>query len=132
LQKYKQYRNLIVTLIRVSKKNHYQAYFETNKTNIKNTWDGIKEIISLNKKQKVMPNKLTLKDKKVGRCTKSIAEAFNAYFSSIGQSLDQNIPTSSKSFKDFLSPPQSCSMFLRPTTYIEISDLIKDLNSAKS
>ena len=132
LQKYKQYRNLIVTLIRVSKKNHYHAYFETNKTNIKNTWDGIKEIISLNKKQKVMPNKLTLKDKKVVRCTKSIAEAFNAYFSSIGQSLDQNIPNSSKSFKDFLSPPQSCSMFLRPTTYTEISDLLKDLNSAKS
>ena len=98
MQKYKQYRNLIVTLIRVSKKNHYHAYFETNKTNIKNTWDGIKEIIALNKKQKVMPNKLTLKDKKVVRCTKSIAEAFNAYFSSIGQLLDQNIPNSSKSF----------------------------------
>ena len=90
LQKYKQYRNLIVTLLRVSKRNYYHTFFETNKTNIKNTWNGIRELISLNKKQKTTVSKLTLNNKKVVRGSKSIAETFNTYFSSIGQSLDKS------------------------------------------
>ena len=61
LNKYKQYRNLIVTLVRASKKNYYQSFFEQNKTNIKNMWDGVKELISLSKKQKFTPYKVTKK-----------------------------------------------------------------------
>ena len=60
LNKYKQYRNLIVTLTRLSKKKHYKLFFEQNKTNIEQTWDGIKELVTLNKKQKFTPHKLTL------------------------------------------------------------------------
>ena len=47
LNKYKQYHNLIVTLTRLSKKNRYKLLFEQNKTNIKQTWDGIKELVTL-------------------------------------------------------------------------------------
>ena len=132
LNKYKQYRNLIVTLIRVSKKNHYQYFFEQNKTNIKNTWNGVKELISLNKKQKFTPHKLILDNKRTAKTPKSIAEAFNDYFASIGKSLDQKIPNSKKPFSDYLCKPKSCSMFLRPTLDTEISDLIKNLNSNKT
>ena len=44
---YKNLRNTIVSLIRTSKKNHYQKYFSENSDNIRNTWKGIKSIINI-------------------------------------------------------------------------------------
>ena len=44
---YKNYRNLLSTLIKKSKQAYYNKYFETNWNNIKNTWKGIKSLISL-------------------------------------------------------------------------------------
>ena len=49
-ENYKYYRNKIVTLIRLSKKNYYQNYFKENLNNIKKTWNGIKQIINISNK----------------------------------------------------------------------------------
>ena len=46
-QKYKNYRNIIATLMKKSKQNYFTKYFESNIKNLKNTWKGIKSIISL-------------------------------------------------------------------------------------
>ena len=45
--KYKIYRNLLSTLMKKSKQAYYDKYFERNWSNIKNTWKGIKSLISL-------------------------------------------------------------------------------------
>ena len=45
---YKKYRNLLSTLMKKSKQAYYDKYFERNWNNIKNTWKGIKSLISLN------------------------------------------------------------------------------------
>ena len=37
---YKCYRNKLTTLIRLSKRNYYHHYFETNVNNMKQTWKG--------------------------------------------------------------------------------------------
>ena len=44
---YKKYRNLLSTLMKKSKQAYYDKYFERNWNNIKNTWKGIKSLISL-------------------------------------------------------------------------------------
>ena len=44
--KYKKYRNLLPTLMKQSKQAYYDKYFERNQNNIKNTWKGIKSLIS--------------------------------------------------------------------------------------
>ena len=48
--KYKLYRNMIVTLPKMSKKNYYSAFFLQNQGNVKKTWDGIRALIKNNKK----------------------------------------------------------------------------------
>ena len=48
--KYKQYRNLIVTLQKRSKELYYKSFFEKNKNDVKKTWKGIKNILSVSKK----------------------------------------------------------------------------------
>ena len=44
---YKKYRNLLSTLMKRSKQAYFDKYFEANWNNIKNTWKGIKSLITL-------------------------------------------------------------------------------------
>ena len=43
--RYKQYRNKIYTLIRLSKRKYYVTFFENNMANMKKTWQGINELL---------------------------------------------------------------------------------------
>ena len=61
-QEYKTYRNSLSTLLKQSKKCYYNSYFRNNINNIKNTWKGIKSIISLNSKKSESP-KIILNNK---------------------------------------------------------------------
>eukprot|EP00111_Clytia_hemisphaerica_P016664 TCONS_00049408-protein len=43
---YRRYRNMIVTLTRRSKKNHYIRYFDFHSKNSRKVWSGVRNIIS--------------------------------------------------------------------------------------
>ena len=46
IEKYKYYRNKLLTLSRLSKKLYYSAYFSDNITNMQKTWAGINSLIN--------------------------------------------------------------------------------------
>ena len=56
--KFKIYRNKIKHLIILSKKSYYNDYFTTNKNNIKETWKGIKQLITLKPSNNFFPRTL--------------------------------------------------------------------------
>ena len=56
--KYKIYRNKLNHLINISKRQYYGNYFTENLGNIKNTWKGIKHIITLKPQNLTFPTKL--------------------------------------------------------------------------
>ena len=41
---------------------HYQKYFETNKLNLRKTWEGIREVINIRKKKGQTKNTLNTDD----------------------------------------------------------------------
>ena len=45
--RFKRYRNMLVTLTRRSKENYFSKYFADNVKNLRETWKGIKNIIQL-------------------------------------------------------------------------------------
>ena len=47
-------------LIRASKTNYYQVYFNENKKKLEKIWDGVKGIVYSNKKSKHSINNLLL------------------------------------------------------------------------
>ena len=57
---YKSYRNMISTLLKQSKKNYYGKYFKDNINNMKNTWEGIRSITSLQKTTNDSPTIISL------------------------------------------------------------------------
>ena len=100
-QKYKNYRNIIATLMKKSKQNYFAKYFESNIKNFKNTWKGIKSIISLKNSASSSPNLLNFNNELTSDPLK-IANVFNNHLSSIGEKTQTEIRFSYKYYTDYL------------------------------
>ena len=119
--KYKKYRNLLSTLMKKSKQAYYDKYFERNWNNIKNTWKGIKSLISLKTVASRVPTVLSLNNGDTITNPYDIANTFNNYFASIAETTKKSIKYSHKHFSDYLSVETSSTIFLQPTDKEETS-----------
>ena len=129
---YKKYRNLLSTLMKKSKQAYYDKYFERNWNNIKNTWKGIKSLISLKTVASSAPTVLSLDNGDTITNPYDIANTFNNYFASIAETTKKSIKYSHKHFSDYLSNESSSTIFLQPTDKKEIANIISSLNSNKT
>ena len=130
LTKYKFYRNKITELLKASKKNYYHNYFIANSKNIKKTWAGIKELITLKPNGFSSPSKIVVGNNVITD-SKAIASAFNDHFSQIGSKLAEDIPQVDIDPLDFLGPSLANSFMLFPASAAEIEEIISSLNSSK-
>ena len=55
---YKNYRNLLSTLLKDSKETYFSSYFKDNIKDIKKTWKGIKSVISMKSKNSDIPSSI--------------------------------------------------------------------------
>ena len=85
------YRNKLSKLVKISKKKYYNDYFIENSNNVKNIWKGIKQIMTFKPQKASLPTKLVMSDS-ITTDTKSIANAFNDFFSNNGNKLAKSIP----------------------------------------
>ena len=128
---YKIYRNLISALMKRSNQNYYSKYFESNLTNIKNTWKGIKSVISMRNSSSITPTLLTVQNETVDNL-KRIGNIFNNYFSTIGKKTQPKIKYSYKNYTDYLTNENRNSFFLSPTDKEEIKLILSSLDISKT
>ena len=88
--KYKSYRNMLSTLMKKSKQNYFTKFFENNLNNLKNTWKGIKSIISMKSSFSNSPTLLTFQNENIDN-PERIANIFNDYFSTICEKTQAKI-----------------------------------------
>ena len=129
--RYKEYRNLLPTLLKRSETNYYNRYFDIDWSNIKNTWKGIKSILSIKPYPSDIPKILNTNDSAITNPI-DIANVFNNYFSCIASQTKVNIKHSHKHFSDFLKNRAQNSFFLSPTDKHELALIISSLDSTKS
>ena len=84
-------------------------------------WRGIKQIINTKGRKMSFPSTLEVNGNRLVD-TKSIANAFNEYFTSVGPMLANSIQPGNRSFKDFMSPSPCHSSYLKPVTPMEVED----------
>ena len=72
--KYRQYRNILSTLIKESRKSYFTNFFQSNLNDLKSTWKGIKNLIPL----KELPNLAPSNISDNGRCLTEPKEIANA------------------------------------------------------
>ena len=118
---YKKYRTLLSTLMKKRKQAYYNRYFEKNWKNIKNTWKGIKSLISLKTVASRTPSVLSLDNGDTITNPYDTANTFNNYFASIAEATKKSIKYTHKHFSDYLSNESDSTIFLQPTDKEEIS-----------
>ena len=87
---YKNYKKMLCTLMKKSKQAHYNKHFEINWNNIKNTWKGIKSLISLKTVASSAPTALSHDNGNAITILYDIANTFNNYFTTIAETTKNN------------------------------------------
>ena len=82
-----------------SKQHYYSKCFESDLTNIKNTWKGIKSIISMRSSSSITPTLLTFPNETLDN-PKRIANIFYNYLSTIGKKTQAKIKYLRKNYTD--------------------------------
>ena len=100
--------------------------------NIKNTWKGIKSLISLKIVASSIPTVLSFDNGDTITNPYDIANTFNNYFASITETTKKSKKYSHKHFSDYLSNESDSTIFLQPTDKEEIANIISSLNSSKA
>ena len=112
---YKKYRNLLSTFMKKSKQAYYGKYFERNWNNIKNTWKGIKSLISLIPYLTVVstvPTVLSLINHDAITDSYDVANTFHNYFAFIVETMKKSMKYSHKHFSAYLSNESNSTIFL--------------------
>ena len=130
-EKYKKYRNLILTLQRKSKQNYYQHFFEKNKSDVKKVWSGIRNILAVSKKKITNIDSLNYNGKNLTN-NKDKADGLNDFFTNIGKMVEQKIPVTQNSFEQYLTNPNASKIAHKPCTDIEVIEIIRGFQNSKA
>ena len=128
--KYKCYKNTFDKLLSLAKQKYYNNKIENCSNDIKKTWSLIKEV--MNKKINInAPLILSVNDKKISG-SENIANEFNNHFSSIGNKLADQIPSTTGHFSDYLTNQSYDDISFNEITVEEVITVIKKLDTGKS
>ena len=133
--KYKQYRNNLTTLIRLSKQQYYQNFFNSNIKNMRQTWKGINELLGGMRKKGISKNINFIHSNENAILTndpKTIGNTLNEYFATVGDKLASAIPEASGTFSNYLDPPLSNTFYFDPIIPQEIESEIITLSESKA
>ena len=115
---YKIYKNKLSHILDIAERKYYENRFELHKTDLRRSWQLIKEVIGRQKVYKPISNIFKTDDDTMIKDPTLISNKFNEYFTNIGKSLANNIPSSNTNitFRTYLQDPVNSCFFLTPTT----------------
>jgi hypothetical protein len=88
--KYKKYKNKLISIIRISRKEYYKNKLDRNKDNIKGIWNILNSIIRDGVKQNSLP-KYFKEDDIENYNMEEVADRFNNFFVNVGPDLESKI-----------------------------------------
>jgi arsenate reductase-like glutaredoxin family protein len=130
LEKYKRYKNKLISILRFAEKNYFSNKLLEAKNNLSKTWRVINNITNRTTSTKSI-NEIVVSDQIIDD-PMVIANKFNNFFVNVGLDLAKKISPGNKSPIDFLEGNYINSIFLNPTTDEEIEDIIDNMKNSKS
>ena len=125
LSKYKHYKNVLTSTIRLAKKNYFLLKIQECKGNLQKVWSVVNEALSRRKQSKKQPTAFKNADSSTIEKA-AVPSAFNSYFTTLPTVKTPSFPKLGK------SSPAERSIFLTPCTSIEICDFISSLSSSNT
>ena len=128
---YKDYKNKFTSIVRKAKKDYINKLLLINKSNAKQTWKILNNIINKKKSINKFPERF-IESGKVLTTNNDIVNGFNKYFTSIGPELSNNIPKCKDyNFKKYMKTPMLNSIFLDDVSENEIINMV-NLSKSKT
>ena len=129
---YHNYRGVYNKLIRLSKTLYHNRKVRDAGNNSRKLWHAIKEAINIPKKNNSIGPILNNETSTLLHNDTKKADYFNEFFSNIGKSTAQFIPTTDCSFLDFLPPPCPISIFMEPIAEDTFADFVRGIKPKTS
>ena len=125
--RYKAYRNKLSHILKKAEKLHYTDLLTANKSNLKKTWQIMKNVVNKNKVKNVN-SKFRLNDGSLTENKSMISNKFNEFFVNVGPNLAKKIPETGINPLHYMGSPEKQSIFLSNITCTEIINIIANLN----
>ena len=130
--KYTRYKNMLLTILRKARENYYNKLITHISRDNKKLWQFINKNINKQKPNNIIDKIYSDSKNKIVTDKKVIANTLNNFFVNVGPSMaskividrDNGIDNTNRSLKD--------SIFLKPTSNTEVSEIILNLNPNKS
>ena len=131
---YKEARNNVTELIRLSKLSFYKSYFSANSKNLRKVWQGIKSIINIKSKANDTPACIYNENGELITDPLLISKTFCDQYTNVAQNiLNKRKFNGDGNFEKFMPSPCSNSIAnFPPVDREEIKKLLKNINPNKS
>jgi hypothetical protein len=120
---YKTFKNRLSHIMKIAERESYQNALSSSKTNLRKSWKILKNIINKNRKFTQHLQKITINGH-LWDDSHLIANSFNRFYTNIGNSLDQKIPTNNIGPVSFITTNYTNNLFLNPATELEIDKIV--------
>ena len=101
ISKCKQYKNKLISLLKIEEKHFNQSQIVQNKNNLRKVWTSVKEVI--NKKRITKNSEQFVLNDQVTMDPNAISNGFNNFFVHVGPTLASKIITDGISHRNFLT-----------------------------
>ena len=124
------FKNKVKKIIDKAKSKYYRDYFAYNRTKLKNTWKMIRSLTS--RQPRTHSIKTIIWNNKEYFEESAIAGAFNDYFSSIAQKLDESLPPPRTDPLSYINCNIPQSFYLSPVHPAECVSIIRSLKNTRN
>ena len=130
--KYIKYRNLLSKLCKAAQENYFHDIISETKSSLVKLWETFGPIINPGKRKELHKIEKINKEGSILTNKKDIANHFNNYFCNIGKKLQNNVPTTNKNYKNYLTNQNLNSFFISPVSEDELLKVIHTINNRKA
>ena len=123
---YKQCRNLVTNAIKTAKRNYYQNKLKDNERDPAQMWMTIRNVLGTQGRSKLEVESLQVNDTSITN-SEDIANAFNNYFSSIGQTLSSEFQSDNYDYSSYNNVLSSAVFRFQPVTEDDLNKIISSM-----
>ena len=118
-------KNKVNREIKRSRNIHYDTYFNEHKNDIKKTWEGIRRLVNVKKKDGYGISQLNINGKVIDD-PKDIAENINEFFANVGPNTEKTVPiVSHYTPQTFLKNRNQFELIIAHISETEILEIIQ-------
>ena len=115
-------------MLKNAEKTYYADLLESNKSNLKKTWNILKHIVNKKKGDK-MQEKFKCSDNSITNDEYIISENFNDFFVNVGHNLAKHIPNVGIFPRNFMGDRVLQTIFMEPVTAAELIKIVHSLKN---